>query len=91
MRSGAASWQLFAGSLAIAALHVGYYVVFLNRFADHRSVQEQWNLDWPYMFWTFVPALYLVGLFAFGPLTRWKNLKRCWRNRGCACVWYGSR
>jgi len=38
-------------------------------------MQEQWNLDWPYMFWTFVPALYLVGIFAFGRLTRWKNLK----------------
>jgi len=75
LRSGAASWQLFAGSVAIAVLHVGYYVVFLNRFADHRSVQEQWNLDWPYMFWTFLPALYLVGIFAFGRLTRWKNLK----------------
>jgi hypothetical protein len=26
------------------------------------------------MFWTFVPALYLVGILAFGRLTRWKNL-----------------
>jgi hypothetical protein len=73
--SGAASWGLFAGSVAVATLHVGYYLIFLNRFADHRAVQEQWNLDWPYTFWTFVPALYLVGTLAFGRLTRWKNAK----------------
>ena len=75
LRSGAASGRLLAGACTITVLHVAYYVVFLNRFADHRAMQEQWNLDWPYMFWTFVPALYLVGLFAFGRLTRWKNLK----------------
>jgi hypothetical protein len=27
------------------------------------------------MFWTYFPALYLVGLFAFARLTRWKNLR----------------
>lgn len=74
LHSGAASWRLLAGAFTITVLHVGYYVVFLNRFADHRAMQAQWNLDWPYMFWTFVPALYLVGIFAFGRLTRWKNL-----------------
>jgi hypothetical protein len=75
LRSGSASWRLFAGACAGTVLHLGYYMVFLNRFADHRSLQEQWHLDWPYMFWVFVPALYLVGTFAFGPVTRWKNLK----------------
>jgi hypothetical protein len=49
-------------------------MVFLNRFADHRALEAQWKLDWPYVFWTFTPALYLVGIFAFGPLTRWKNV-----------------
>jgi len=75
LKSDAASWRLLAGASAITVLHVGYYVAFLNRFADHRAMQEQWELDWPYMFWSIVPALYLVGILAFGRLTRWKNLK----------------
>jgi hypothetical protein len=74
LKSGAASWRFLVGACTITALHVGYYAVFLNRFADHRAMQAQWELDWPYMFWTFVPALYLVGILAFGRLTRWKNL-----------------
>jgi hypothetical protein len=74
LASGAASWRLLAGSVTITALQAGYYVVFLNRFADHRAVETQWQLDWPYLFWTFVPALYLVGILALGRLTRWKNL-----------------
>jgi hypothetical protein len=73
LKSGAASWKLLGGSLAIAALHVGYYLIFLNRFADHRALE--WSLDWPYIFWTFFPALYLVGTLALGRLTRWKTLQ----------------
>ena len=90
LNSGAASWRLLTGSCALAALHVGYYLVFLNRFADHRTLQLQWQLDWPYTFWTFVPALYLVGILAFGRLTRWESLApmlRQSRTRLCL-VWF---
>jgi len=74
LKSGAASWRLLAGASAITVLHAAYYVWFLNRFADHHAMQAQWLLDWPYLFWTFFPALYIVGTLAFGRLTRWKNL-----------------
>lgn len=74
LKSGAVSRKFLTGACAITALHVGYYGWFLSRFADHRAMQAQWELDWPYMFWTFLPALYLVGILAFGRLTRWKNL-----------------
>ncbi len=74
LKSGAASRSLLLGSCAITALHLAYYMIFLNRFADHRALEAQWRLDWPYDFWTYAPALYLVALFAFVPLTRWKNL-----------------
>ena len=74
LKSGASSKRLLAGASTITVLHAGYYMVFLNWFADHRAMQAQWQLDWPYMFWTLVPALYLVGILAFGRLTRWKNL-----------------
>ncbi len=90
LKSGAASRPLLWGSLAIVALHLGYYVVFLNRFADHRALEAKWRLDWPYDFWTYAPALYLVALFAFVPLTRWNNLMRVWREpRSRLClVWF---
>ena len=86
--SGMASWKLLAGSVTIAALHAGYYLIFLNRFADHRALE--WSLDWPYLPWTFVPALYLVGIFAFGRLTRWKNLQAVFADARMrlAMVWF---
>jgi hypothetical protein len=90
LRSGAASRTLLFGSCAITVVHLAYYMIFLNRFADHRAVEAQWKLDWPYLFWTFVLALYLVAIFAFGRLTRWKNLVAMLaqpRNRLCL-VWF---
>jgi len=75
LKSGAASWRLLAGSCAVALLHAGYYLVFLDRFPDHRAIQEQLSFAWFYRFWTYVPALYLVGILAFARLTRWKSLK----------------
>ena len=90
LKSGAASKPLLLGSCAITTLHLVYYMVFLNRFADHRALEAQWRLDWPYDFWTYGPALYLVALFAFVPLTRWKNLApalRQPRTRLCL-VWF---
>jgi hypothetical protein len=90
LKSGAASRTLLFGSCAITIVHLAYYMIFLNRFADHRAVEAQWKLDWPYLFWTFAPALYLVAIFAFGGLTRWKNLVAMLakpRNRLCL-VWF---
>ncbi|MEP7352808.1 MAG: hypothetical protein ABI824_06220 [Acidobacteriota bacterium] len=74
LKNGAATIKLLLGSVALTSAHVGYYVFFLHRFADHRAVEEQWTLEWIYLFWTFAPALYLVTILAFGRLTRWKNL-----------------
>jgi hypothetical protein len=90
LKSGAVSRSLLLGSCAITALHLAYYIVFLNRFADHRALEAQWRLDWPYDFWTYAPALYLVALFAFVPLTRWKNLMPALGNpRARLClVWF---
>jgi hypothetical protein len=65
MGSGAASWKLLAGAVIIAALHVAYYLVFLNRFADHRALRAQWEINWSYPPWIFIPALFLVGFVAF--------------------------
>jgi hypothetical protein len=75
LKSGAASARFLAGSAGIVICHLVYYQVFLNHFADHRLLRAQWELDWPYVFWTALPALYLVGVLAFVRLSRWKTLQ----------------
>ena len=75
MRSGAASWKLLAGAVIVAALHVAYYLVFLNRFADHRALRAQWEINWSYPPWVFIPALFLVGFLACTRLYREEKLK----------------
>ena len=77
-RSGASSAKLLVGAIAITGLHVTYYLVFLNRSADHRALRSQWELDWPYTAWTFGPALYLVGFLAFTRFTRWASASARW-------------
>ncbi len=75
LRSDGASVRLLIGAVGIAAYHVVYYLVFLNRSADHRALRTQWELDWPYSAWTFGPALYLVGFLAFTRFTRWPSAR----------------
>ncbi len=75
LRSGAATVKLLAGAIAVTGFHVGYYLVFLNRSADHRALKEQWSLDWTYSAWTLGPALYLVGFVAFTRFTRWPSAR----------------
>jgi hypothetical protein len=65
-----------AGSVALVALHLGYYVFFLNRFADHRALVSQWEKQWLYQAPAFVLALALVGLLALVRLSRWPGLRR---------------
>ena len=63
-----------AGAVAVFSFHVGYYMVFLNRFADHRVLQSQWKVQgatWLYRPSTFLPALFMVGLLALIRLWRW--------------------
>ena len=48
----------------LSAFHLGYYLVFLNKFDAHRSLSKQWTLDWGVDAYQFVPAYALVGAFA---------------------------
>jgi hypothetical protein len=69
-----------AGAVALFSLHIGYYMVFLNRFADHRVLQNQWKAQgvtrWLYVSSTFLPALFIVGLLALARLWRWPGFRR---------------
>jgi hypothetical protein len=64
LRSGAVSLKFMIGAMAIGALHLGYYMVWLNRFADHRAVQDQFQKAWLYPPKVFIGALILVGSLA---------------------------
>jgi hypothetical protein len=80
LRSRAVKPSMLAGSSLIVLCHVAYYLVFLNRFADHRALQNQWTLDWLYRPATFLPALALVGLFAALRMWRRAGLKQVMGN-----------
>jgi hypothetical protein len=73
-------------SIALPCLHVGYYLLFLNQFADHRALFGQWQQlgvmrNWIYPASTFVPALFLVGLFALARLWRWPGAGQVFEDR----------
>jgi hypothetical protein len=54
---------------------------FLNRFAEHRILQRQWELlglsrSWFYPPSTFLPALFLVGVLATARLWLWPGFRK---------------
>ncbi len=64
MRSGFVNWKFLLAALLLAALHLAYYIVFLNRFSDHRVLQAQWQRPWLYPPKVFFAALLIVGCLA---------------------------
>jgi uncharacterized protein YaiI (UPF0178 family) len=70
LRSDAASIKFFIGATILAALHLGYYMVWLNRFADHRAVQQNFQKAWLYPPKAFIGALILVACLAIWRLAR---------------------
>lgn len=65
VRSQAVSPAFLAGLVALIALHVFYYLIFLNRFPEHRLVSTQWALGWGFQAQHFLLAYSLVGAFAY--------------------------
>lgn len=64
LRSGAVTVRFLLAAILIAAAHLTYYMVWLNRFTDHRVLQAQWQRDWFYRPKAFVAALLIVGCLA---------------------------
>ena len=77
---------LLAGAAVITIAHLGYYLIFLNRFSDHRTLQSQWQLAWLYRPSTYVPSLLFVGMLAVFHLAR-QPILRDSRNR-LFLVWF---
>jgi len=64
LRSGVVSLKFMLAAILIAALHVTYYLIWLNRFSDHRILQSQWQKAWLYPPKVFILALLIVGCLA---------------------------
>ena len=60
----------FIAIVALLALHVGYYLVYLARFPEHRALMKTWAIAWELDAASFVPAYALVGALAFWSFRR---------------------
>lgn len=63
-------WPVFLGFCGLLALHLGYYMWFLNLFPEHRALMELWAQPWVYRARNFVPAYLLVAGLAAWRLRR---------------------
>lgn len=57
-------WWLFGAAGLLMAVHLYYYLVYLPSFPDHKSVSEQYSVNWNYRNYralpAFIPAYILV-------------------------------
>lgn len=53
---------VFTSHLLLVLLHAGYYLVYLQRFPEHRQLFSQYSAGWTYSFRVFIPAYALVFL-----------------------------
>ncbi|MEO7983565.1 MAG: hypothetical protein ABI688_05755 [Bacteroidota bacterium] len=58
-------WYFAIGTGLIMAFHVYYYLYYLNQFTDHRSVSEQFSVNWRLRFFSMIPAYAIVAPLAF--------------------------
>jgi hypothetical protein len=70
IQSGVVNLRFMLAAILIAVLHVSYYLIWLNRFSDHRTLQTQWQIAWLYPPRTFIFALLIVGCLAIWRLAR---------------------
>ena len=53
-----------AVTIACLAFHVGYYLIFLPMNPEHKSLMEQWSLNWILHRYSLIAGYGLVGAFA---------------------------
>ncbi len=64
VRKGAVPTGFLVALLILLGLHLGYYLVFLTRFPEHRAVMKIYARPWLLQATAFVPAYALVGALA---------------------------
>jgi hypothetical protein len=56
-------WWLLVVVICLTTIHLFYYLYYLPSFPDHKSVSEQYSLNWYYRYYHFIPAYILVFSF----------------------------
>jgi hypothetical protein len=79
-----------AALIALAALHIGYYLVFLDHMSEeHRSLHQQWALAWV-LPWSSALAAYgpVAALAATALVSRWRRGQAPTRSQRLLLVWF---
>jgi hypothetical protein len=71
-------WKFIVGITLILAFHLFYYLYYLNQFPEHRSVSEQYALNWRLRYFSMLPAYCLVGTLAIVSLIKIKKQYGLW-------------
>ncbi|MFL5741799.1 MAG: hypothetical protein ACJ75B_16370 [Flavisolibacter sp.] len=79
----------YGGLLLIFLFHIYYYFFYLNQYADHQSVSEQYALPWRLGWYRALPAYCLVAALALFAMASdsFRNFFRNRNNRLFAC-WF---
>jgi hypothetical protein len=73
VRNKEVPWKFLIGTSFIMSFHIFYYLFYLNQFPEHRSVSEQYSLNWRLRFFNMIPAYCLVGALALATLIKSKK------------------
>ena len=81
-------WYYVSGTMAILIFHLLYYLYYLNQFPDHKSVSEQYALNWYITIARMLPAYAIAGTLAvFAFIKTKKSFFLLSHNRLFAC-WF---
>ena len=79
---------MVAGTLILLCFHIYYYLFYLNSFEVHRSVSQQYALNWRLGWYRILPAYCIVGILAIVSIAKksfkaffsntWNRLFACW-------------
>lgn len=82
------AWFLVA-VVFVLCFHLYYYLIYLEKFPEHKSVSEQYALRWRLGWYRIIPAYGIVGLFAILSICKpsIRNFFRLRSNRILIC-WF---
>jgi hypothetical protein len=76
LRSRVVPWWFVVGTAVLMSVHVGYYMIFLATFPEHRQLQEQWTIRWTISIPQTIFAYGIVGGCAWARLRPAANPRR---------------
>lgn len=56
------------GIFIITLFHIWYYLIYLNKFPEHKLLFSQYTLEWTYSLFIAIPAYCIVAFFAIANL-----------------------